>query len=263
MKRGLAVGRAARRCFDLLFPPACLVCGAGLGADADPLCGLCRHRLPRVPGPHCGRCGATRRLELPGEEGCAECAGWGPGVPRAAAPFLMRDGAARLVRALKYGGWRAAARPMAAEMAASARAIAPPEGATLVPVPLTPARLRERGFDQASLLARRLAGELGWPCRHLLSRRPGGRRQARLGRVARSDNVRGRFHVKAAPSPGLGPVVLVDDVLTTGATATACCRALASARVEVAGVVVFVRSLQSLESEGHHRKAPASNPATR
>lgn len=255
--------RLARRGFDVLFPPSCLICGVGLAPHADPLCRLCRHRLPRVPGPRCGRCGATRRLALPGDRGCGECAGWEPAVPRAAAPFLMEGGAARLVRALKYGGWRAAARPMAAEMVPAARAVAPEGGATLVPVPLTDARLRERGFDQASLLARRLAAEVGWPCRHLLARRPGGRRQARLGRSARRENVRGRFVVRAPPPPDGPPVVLVDDVLTTGATATECCRALGTAGVEVTGVVVFVRSLQSLRPDAHDRIGSSSIPAAR
>lgn len=254
--------RVLRRGFEVLFPPTCLVCGVGLAPEADPLCALCRHRLPPVPGPRCPRCGATRRLELPGDGGCAECVAWEPAVPRAAAPYLMEGGAARLVRALKYGGWRAAARPMARAMAASARAVAPSGGAALVPVPLTAARLRERGFDQAALLARGLADELGWPCRHLLARRPGGGRQARLGRVSRRDNVRGRFVVAARPPEAL-PVVLVDDVLTTGATAGACCRALLGAGADVSGVVAFVRSLQSLDAEPHDRIGSASIPATR
>ena len=108
--------RAMGRAFDLLFPPACVVCGTGLDPGTDPLCRLCRHRLPALAAPRCGRCGATRRLQLPASPGCVECAEWGPEIPKAGAPCRMEGGAARLVHALKFGGWRKAARPMAAEI---------------------------------------------------------------------------------------------------------------------------------------------------
>lgn len=255
--------RTVVRVFDALFPPVCLVCGDGLSPGDDPLCPLCRHRLPRVPGPRCRRCGATRQLELPGAAGCAECAGWDGAVRRAVAPCLMEGAAARLVRALKFGGWRAAARPMAAAMVSVARKVAPPDGGVLVPVPLTRARLRERGFDQAELLARGMASELGWPVRGLLVRRPGGRRQARLGRTERRENVRNRFRMRSDAVPPTRPVLLVDDVLTTGATASECCRALAEAGADVAGVVTFVRSLQSLERRPQDRSRPQAIPSTR
>lgn len=175
----------------------------------------------------------------------------------------MEGGAARLVRALKFGGWRGAARPMAEQMVPVARELAPETGAVLVPVPLTTARLRERGFDHAELLARAMAEELGWPTRRLLARRPGGRRQSRLGRAERAENVRGRYSVlPEARIPGV-PVLLVDDVLTTGATATECCRALTGAGATVAGVVTFVRSLQSLEAQAQHPGNLQPVPSTR
>ena len=157
---------------------------------------------------------------------------------------------------------------MGRDMAPAARRVAGEAEGVLVPVPLTPARRRERGFNQAELLARSLGERLGWPCRRLLTRRPGGRRQARLSRRLRSENVRARF-VAAALEPAAAkvgarrPVVLVDDVLTTAATAIACCRALDGAGHEVAGAVTYVRSLQSLGPEPQHRGGSAPTPEAR
>jgi len=186
----------------------------------------------------------------------------------------MEGGAERVVHALKFRGAFALGNPMGRAMAPGARAlvrragqdavrsdghgdstrpgtgggrIPRPGGPFLVPVPLAAARLRERGYNQAELLARGLARATGWPVRRLLRRRGGGRRQARLGRRARRRNVEGRFFARSpGPGAGDGVAVLVDDVLTTGATAGACGRALEEAGIPVAGVVVFARALQPL-----------------
>lgn len=176
--------------------------------------------------------------------------------------------ALRLVHALKYEGAFALADPMGRALAPAARRLAggaeagsgagthrspgpSRTGPALVPVPLSPARRRERGYNQAELLARGLAGATGWPVRPLLVRRPGGDRQARLGRRARRRNVETRFALR----PGAvrrgwearAGVLLVDDVLTTGATALACARALVSGGLRPLGVVSFARALQRLE----------------
>jgi ComF family protein len=114
---------------------------------------------------------------------------------------------------------------------------------TLVPVPLTPARARERGFNQAALLAEALGRQLDWRCANLIERRPGGRRQARLARHARSENVRDAFQARCSGIPD-APVVLVDDVLTTGATALACATALVEAGFGRVSVITFARTLR-------------------
>jgi ComF family protein len=122
--------------------------------------------------------------------------------------------------------------------------------ALLVPVPLSPARLRERGFNQAELLAVALARELDWPSRAALSRGRQGRRQVRSGRVDRARNVQGAFQIassfleEVASSPELAelPIVLVDDVVTTGATAGACAKAVESVGLKCAGAVSFART---------------------
>ena len=180
--------------------------------------------------------------------GCPQCRDWPRPGPPAGAPFRMEGDAARLVRALKFGGWFALARPMGRAMAVEARRLAGPEGrrALLVPVPASRARRRERGFNQAGLLARSLSRALGWPRESLLTRR-GGRRQARLGRHERAANVEGRFLLReGAPRPAERSALLVDDVVTTGATAGACAAALRGGGTRVLGTVAFARALHAL-----------------
>lgn len=162
----------------------------------------------------------------------------------------MKEGAARLVRALKYSGWTALADRMGPSMAPAARRVAgtgdgaadPPR---LVPVPLAPSRRRRRGFNQARRLARPLGRELGWPVDSALQRRRRGRPQARLGRASRGENVAGAFAASPAPPGGGEPpvAVIVDDVVTTGATAGACAGALRRAGWRPAGVVAFARAV--------------------
>lgn len=169
----------------------------------------------------------------------------------------MHGHAARLVRALKYAGWTALAPAMGRAMAPRARALAGERSPWLVPVPLSAARRRERGFNQAALLARELGGTVGWPVRPLLARSAGAGGQVRLGLGDRRRNVRGAFVLtgeearageggrRQHTSPGsVPPLVLVDDVVTTGSTAAACCGVLESAGWHCVGIVAFARTLR-------------------
>lgn len=165
------------------------------------------------------------------------------------APFAFEGLAARTVRALKYDRWRSLAPWMAARMAPGAEAMASRIGEGppwLIPVPLTPARQRERGFNQAGELARALAergvGSLG----RFLDRRPGGGRQAGVHGALRRANVQGRFRLRAGLPDGRRSAMLVDDVLTTGATAIACAETLAEAGFHSVATVSFARTLLPL-----------------
>ncbi len=255
------VAEAGLRIFDRIVPRRCALCARGMEPGRPPVCSLCWHRLPCIPAPRCARCGATRAgvggAVISRVDSCAECDGWPAALSVAASAYLMAGGAARLVHALKYSGWTRLAEPMGAEIA---REVPGLTGClpVLVPVPLSVARLRERGFNQSLLLARAAAAVGNWPLIELLRRDTGTRRQAVLGRQERLSNVRGLFRLSsgiALPGglvSGLGSgsaaVVLVDDVLTTGATAAACATAVREAGLRCAGVVTFARAARPLES---------------
>jgi predicted amidophosphoribosyltransferase len=155
----------------------------------------------------------------------------------------------RLIHGLKYSGWISLAPRLGELMREAARRIEK-EYAVLVPVPLAPARLRERGFNQARLLAEGLGSVLGWPVRDILERRRPGAVQARSGRRKRAVNVAGAYrvrpHLLSELEPTAGslepPVLLVDDVITTGATIIACAASLEAADIACAGAVSFART---------------------
>ena len=113
--------------------------------------------------------------------------------------------------------------------------------AVVVPVPATAARLRERGFNQARSLADGVGRALGLHVVEALVRTPGGGRQAAVGAAERRSNVAGRFRVAAGVSRG-GSALIVDDVVTTGATLGACARALAEAGFTRIGGLTFART---------------------
>lgn len=177
------------------------------------------------------------------------CEEWPDILLAADAPFAFEGLAAGTVRALKYGRWRSLAPWMAACMVPAAEAIASRVGegaAWLIPVPLTPARQRERGFNQAGELARALADRGVGPLGPFLDRRPGGGRQAGVRGALRRANVRGRFRLRAGLPDGPRSGIIVDDVLTTGATAIACAETLAEAGFRSVATVSFARTLLPL-----------------
>lgn len=126
-----------------------------------------------------------------------------------------------------------------------AKRLAAGRAPVLVPVPLTRARLRERGFNQADLLARALSRRTGWPIECLLRRERGGPSLTRLGRRERERVAEHAYSLNRTSVPAMGPdsqVLIVDDVITTGATGAACAEALSAAGAECLGIVSFART---------------------
>lgn len=205
---------------DWLLPPRCGGC-ARLGGW---LCDRCSRRIRRLEEPVCPRCG--RELAFAGSTcGCKKRLRH---LSRLRAAAAYEGPLPPAVHRLKYRGWRSLAPPLARLLVARLVVEGLP-AAHVMAVPLHPARERRRGYNQAELLA----GEV----RRALSLPPAGGRLARvrdtppqvgLDRLRRQANVRGAFSWQGAAGEGR-PVLLVDDVVTTGATLDACAAALAAA----------------------------------
>jgi ComF family protein len=215
-----------------LLPGECLLCRGAAGSSDPLVCAVCRSRWRPVPAPACGRCGQP----LPAGTRCRVCPGW-PAAFRSARSAVWLDDAARhAVHLLKYEGWWRVAECLADAMAPAGAALP----GVLVPVPLGRWRERSRGYNQSAMLARFLGRRLGRPVgAGLLRRARETTTQTRLTPEARAANVRGAFR---APGPVTGPVVLVDDVFTTGATLAEAAAALAAAGAREVAALTFARA---------------------
>jgi ComF family protein len=242
----MALARWLDPLLDLVFPAVCPVCAARSDDPVHrPFCGPCWAALPIGLAPGCPVCGEP----FPGLAGalpCDACRRTPPSYAFARAVAQYRDGMREAIHALKYGGRPVVATPLGRLLAEAAPGAlpAPPgdwaEG--LVPVPLHPARLSERGFNQAELLAAPCAARWRLPVlgRVLVRTRPT-RPQTDLDAAARRANVRGAFAVPRPAEVAGRRLLLVDDVLTTGATAGAAARALRAAGAAAVGVLALAR----------------------
>ena len=227
---------------NALLPPRCLGCGKVVARTAA-LCAGCWKGVQFLDPPLCALCGFPLEYDLGPEALCGACVRAPPGFDRARAVMRYDEGSRGLVLGFKYadrtegaaayGAWLARA---GAELTAEADLIAP--------VPLHWMRLFARRFNQAALLAQALGRETGLPVvPDLLLRRRHTPSQGRLSQDQRRRNVAGAFAVKGARAPRLAGrrVLLVDDVLTTGATAAACARTLRRAGASAVDVLVLAR----------------------
>lgn len=233
---------------DLILAPICLGCRGWMAPEdpSRPVCGRCRSLLSPPAPPLCTRCGAPL-LRTGRQEGhtCPDCRTWPSALRFARSACLYEPPADGLVHALKYHGWRIVAAPLAERMAATRLPEeVEAEARVCVPVPTTAARRRQRGYDQAALLAHAFAQRSGRTVCHALARTGNSVTQTALQPVARGANVAGGFRVAERESALLAGahVLLVDDVLTTGATAAECVRTLAAAGIRCVSLITFARA---------------------
>jgi len=237
---------------DLLFPPCCLVCGEVGGGARPSLCDACWGSIVRLAPPWCVVCGRPfsafdgPRAGIDRPDGlvdvCGACRRRRPKFTYARSAALYEGAMREALHAFKFSGKTALAGPLGDLLVEACGAGLPLPPDLVVPVPLHRARERERGFNQAALLARRVARGLDVPFGGRVVRRVRPTRaQADLSGAERRKNVRGAFAARAGAAPCGRHVLLIDDVLTTGTTVSECARVLIDEGALTVGVLTVAR----------------------
>jgi ComF family protein len=236
---------------NFLYPPRCAACGVRFSLEASArVCARCLGRLEPLPAPLCERCGGPLESAASGERECARCLRTPPHFRRARSVARYRIAAEddpeslpALIRRHKYGLDQSVGRALAEYLPAAL----PVEAAKIevvIPVPLHRRRLWWRGFNQAAILAAEIARRIDAPLdTAALSRTRATRPQTARNHDDRVRNVRGAFAVRAPGRIAGRRVLLVDDVMTTGATADECARTLVRAGAASVDVFTLARVL--------------------
>ncbi|MCD6168994.1 MAG: ComF family protein [Candidatus Latescibacteria bacterium] len=213
---------------DFVYPPYCCLCGTRLQEGEKVVCEGCWGEVKPLQGPFCPNCGYPVK---PGADECAMCQQRGWTFRQVGVLADFQPPVQQLIHLLKYKGKRSVGTRLGAMLSQALQGRPQWQRADLIiPVPLHRSRLRERGYNQSLLIAKALAERLQKPLRQeLLVRRRNTRSQTKLNVAQRVENVSGAFQVKYPVEVREKRIILVDDVITTGATADACSRSLVNA----------------------------------
>ncbi len=219
------------RLLDHAVGHTCLLCRSDCRGLA--LCPECTADLPLPPPAHCPLCGE----QTTHGERCGACLKEAPHFDRATAAFIYDFPVDRLIHALKYGHQLAIARWLASRITRGIRR----DGQLIIPLPLHPERLRERGFNQSMEIAREIGKQLQLPVDHdALARTRPTASQAGLALKERRRNVKGAFECSTDFTGR--HILLIDDVMTSGATANECARVLKLHGASEVSVAVAARA---------------------
>jgi ComF family protein len=228
---------------SLLYPATCAVCGKNLRAG-DYLCNGCEAKIVRIAPPFCERCSEPFEGSISIAFSCANCAHRTIYFDAAVAAYRGRGIVRDVIHEFKYnrqihlrhlvGRWLCAA--------LDDERLRNHQFGVIVPVPLHPARQRERGFNQASVLAELLSAHTSIPCRPMLKRVRYTTTQTALDRSERMENLHNAFRLRKNTDVRGLRVLLIDDVLTTGSTLSECARVLKRAGAKLVYAATAARA---------------------
>ena len=235
--------RILNQLVNLLYPPACFRCHRRLRFASAILCASCETAMPKNPADRCRSCGAACTRVLGMRPQCASCQRRKPAFTAAFAPMPYVGAAREMIHAYKYQGRQRLGAWMAKRMAyAAVRDLPMDRVDCIVAVPSHWMRRCFRDIDAPDAIAQHLAARLRKPyARIALRRTRWTRTQTRLSAKRRMRNVSGAFRADSEAVDGRG-VLLVDDVLTSGATAQTCSRALRQAGAREVFVLTAART---------------------
>ncbi|MEQ8651165.1 MAG: ComF family protein [Kiloniellales bacterium] len=242
---GAAIKRSGRFLLDAILPLRCFGCGVVVPAESS-LCAACWSGLTFLSEPCCACCG----LPFPFNQGrkalCAACVSKPPRFDQARAALLYDEASRPLILAFKHGDRIEAAKPFARWMQVAGWSLLE-EADLIVPVPLNRWRLFRRRFNQAALLAQALARETGVPpALDLLHRVRATPSQGRRSREARKRNVAGAFALAPGAAERIAGqrLLLIDDVMTSGATLDEASKVLRRGKPKKVTVLTLARVLR-------------------
>ena len=233
-----------RAFLDFFLPPKCPFCGNFADSfSPERPCPSCLSRLKFFSSPRCPRCGTGFPSTSDRDHLCSACLSAEPPFGKARSLCPYEGLIAETITRFKFGGVARLARPLGVLLAEYQDPEFPfSEIDLLIPVPLHTRRLRERGFNQSLLLARQVSQRRSIPLNFTaLQRSRQTQPQTQLSGPERRKNVRGAFEVRSAEALAGKRVLLIDDVLTTGATVQECAKALVDAGVKSVDVLTLAR----------------------
>ena len=239
-----AAAKLGTQVLDVLFPRTCMLCGEAVPGD-EALCSACSGRFEKITGPVCTRCGAVFNSPHGGDHMCGDCIAGRVHYDCARSAVVYAGELRRAVQQFKFNRRSMFAEPFAELLSDRCGPIGPHRGyAALVPVPLHPQRLCDRGYNQSLLLALRLGRKWNVPVeRDYLRRTAWSVPQASLRRSQRRRAVRGVFTCSSSCYAGTR-LLLIDDVFTSGATVDECARTLKHYGAAAVDVLTVARTLK-------------------
>src|SRR6266566_8800606 len=217
---------------SLLYPPVCTICGGNVRAG-EYLCNRCEAKAVRIIAPFCQKCSEPFEGAITSEFTCANCAHRTIHFDAAVSAYRGRGIVRQIIHNFKYGR-QIHLRHLVGRWLCAALDDPRLRGRrfdVIIPVPLHPTRKRERGFNQASLLAELLSAQISIQSQPLLERIRYTTTQTALDRAERMENLHNAFRLRKNMNVRGLRVLLIDDVLTTGSTLSECARVLKDAGV--------------------------------